>query len=211
MLQLDEVSLFRNGRMVAQGLSLCVHAGQAALIQGPNGSGKTTLLRTVCGWRPSHAGTILWRGTPLRSALAALREDLAYLGHQDGLHDDLSARENLRWLMALGGEAPREPELDESLDRMGMLHAAWQPVRTLSRGQRRRVALARFLLTRKPLWVLDEPLAALDAEGQQRMQACVARHLQAGGVALLSCHTASWPDHPSWHRLSLPTRPGLTH
>lgn len=211
MLQLDKVSLFRNERMVAQVLSLCVQAGQAALVQGPNGSGKTTLLRTVCGWRPAYAGAILWRGTPLRSALDTLREDLAYLGHQDGLHDDLSARENLRWLAALGGEAPAGPDLDEALDGMGVLHAAAQPVRALSRGQRRRVALARFLLTRKPFWVLDEPLAALDAAGQQRMQTCVARHLQAGGVALLSCHTASWPDHPSWHRLSLSARPGLAH
>lgn len=211
MLQLDEVTLFRNDRTVAHGLSLCVKAGQAALVQGPNGSGKTTLLRTVCGWRPAYAGTILWRGAPLRSALQALREDLAYLGHQDGLHDDLSARENLRWLAALGGEAKTDLDLDEALEGMGVLHAAAQPTRALSRGQRRRVALARFLLTRKPLWVLDEPLAALDAEAQHRIQTCVARHLQAGGVALLSCHTASWPDHPSWHRLSLSARPGLAH
>lgn len=211
MLQLDEVSLFRNDRVVARGLSLCLQAGQAALVQGPNGSGKTTLLRTVCGWRPAYAGTILWRGAPLRSARAALREELAYLGHQDGLHTDLSARENLRWLTALGGDATTETDLDEALDRMGMQHAAGKPVRALSRGQRRRVALARFLLTRKPLWVLDEPLAALDAEGQRHMQTCVARHLHAGGMALLSCHTTSWPDDLSWHRLSLSARPGLPH
>ncbi|MBA4109239.1 MAG: heme ABC exporter ATP-binding protein CcmA [Leptothrix sp. (in: Bacteria)] len=207
MLQLCDVALYRAGDAVLHGLNLTLAPGQGALVRGPNGSGKTTLLRTVCGWRRCFDGSITWRGQPLRAAIETLRKELAYLGHQDGLHEDLSPRENLSWLAGMGGEAPRSDQIDHALAEMGMLDLAAKPARLLSRGQRRRTALARFLFTRKPLWVLDEPLAALDAPGQQQIRACVIRHLHAGGLALLSCHTNSWPHHSSLQNLLLPARP----
>jgi heme exporter protein A len=207
MLQLSEVTLFRESRAIVEGLSLNMAPGQAVLVQGANGSGKTTLLRTVCGWRRSYSGTITWRGKPLQLGRDALRDELAYLGHQDGLHDDLSLHENVSWLSGMGGEAPTLGEIDHALAGMGLRDVAARPARLLSRGQRRRAAFARFLLTRKPFWVLDEPLAALDPHGQACVRACVMRHVLAGGLALLSCHTNSWPHHSTLQHLPLPDRP----
>lgn len=204
MLELRDVMLCRQGRPVLTGLDLSVSPGEGVLVRGANGSGKTTLLRAVCGWRPAHRGAILWRGRPMPAALARLRGELAYLGHEDGLHDELSARENLAWLAGMAGEAASATDIDAALAGMGVLESAGKPARLLSRGQRRRTALARFLLTRKPLWVLDEPLAALDAAAQQAWRHCVMRHLQSGGLVLMSCHTDSWPHHPALQSLSLP-------
>jgi len=207
MLQLREVALLRDGHAVLCDLTMSLAPGQAVLIKGENGSGKTTLLRTICGWRPSHGGSITWRGIPLDAARENLRSELAYLGHQDGLHDDLSVRENISWLCAMAGETPGHSDLERALLEMDLRGVADKPARALSRGQRRRTALTRFLLIRKPLWILDEPLAALDAQGQQRFRSCVMRHLHAGGLALLSCHTDSWPHHSSLRSLYLPARP----
>lgn len=202
MLELNDVAIYRAGTLLTR-VSVVLGAGQGALVQGPNGCGKTTLLRTVCGWRPTFRGRMAWRGQPLPSATAALREGLAYLGHRDGLHDDLTPSENLCWLMRLGNEACTAASADEALDRMGLGPLAAKPVRMLSQGQRRRTALARFLLTRKPLWVLDEPLASLDKAAQGDIVSAVRRHLQAGGLALLSCHSDSWSHDPSIRRISL--------
>lgn len=210
-LRMSDVTLLRGGQALVGDLSLTVSPGEAVVLQGPNGSGKTTLMRTVCGWRSSYEGSITWRGKPLRSDRDALRREMAYLGHEDGLHEDLTARENVGWLMSMGGEAATPTHVDRALDEMGLIDVASTPARQLSRGQRRRAALARFLLTRKPLWVLDEPLSALDVQAQERLRMHLMQHLQAGGMALLSCHTDSWPHHSSVRHLSLPARPSCAN
>ena len=202
-LQLDQVSIFRAGAMLVSCVSATLCPGNALLVQGGNGSGKTSLLRTVCGWRPNFEGRIAWRGLAMPEGTEALRDSLAYLGHREGLHEDLTPMENLRWIMALGGEPCCDEQVGHALSMIGLPQARRRPVRVLSQGQRRRVALARLLLTRKPLWVLDEPLAFLDTAAQQIIRGCVSRHLQAGGMALLSCHTDTWPPESSFLRLSL--------
>lgn len=204
MLTLRDVGLEQAGRRLVHGLSLELSAGQAALVEGPNGSGKTTLLRAVCGWRPVSEGCIEWRGRALPRACALLRTEMAWLGHRDALHEDLSPRENLHWSMTLAGEGLPRDALNHALDVVGLDDERERPVRFLSQGQRRRAALARFVLTRKRLWILDEPLAALDTAAQSGFRACLMQHLLSGGIALLTCHTHSWPRHPSIQRLSLP-------
>lgn len=204
MLSLRDVALSQGGHPLVQGLNLELAPGQAALVVGPNGSGKTTLLRAVCGWRPVASGHIAWRGQPLPRGRAPLRAELVWLGHRDALHDDLSPRENLQWGLRLAGEARPDEAVVQALDLVGLAAERDRPVRMLSQGQRRRAALARFVLTRKRLWVLDEPLAALDADAQSGFRACLMQHLSGGGMALLTCHTQSWQSHPSIQRLPLP-------
>ncbi|MCW7537906.1 cytochrome c biogenesis heme-transporting ATPase CcmA [Aquabacterium sp. A7-Y] len=204
MLSVDGLTLVRGDRCLSPPLSFELRGGAALLVEGGNGSGKTTLLRTLCGLRPAVAGRVLWRGRALPSASESLREELAFLGHRDALHEDLGPADNLRCALALGGETQAPRAIDAALEAAGLQEQRAVPVRCLSQGQRRRAALARFGLTRKRLWILDEPLAALDAAARAGFKALLERHLFAGGLAVLSCHTDAWLHTDSMQRLSLP-------
>ncbi|AKJ28315.1 cytochrome c biogenesis heme-transporting ATPase CcmA [Caldimonas brevitalea] len=204
MLGVRDLALVRGERRLASGLQFDLPAGRALRIAGANGSGKTTLLRTLCGLRPARGGQVLWNGVPLPRAGDALREELVCLGHHDGLHEDLTAAENLQVLMSLGGEAVTPGAIAAALATAGLQGQQYLPVRSLSQGQRRRAALARLALTRKRLWVLDEPLAALDAEGRAAFIATLQRHLLGGGLAVFTCHADSWSHTESIQCLSLP-------
>lgn len=204
MLQGHDLTLVRGGCCLARGLNFELRAGQALWVQGPNGSGKTTLLRTLCGLRPVQRGQVSWRGQALPGAGDSLREEVAFVGHRDGLHDDLSAHENLQVALSLGGEPAAPKAVDAALDAAGLAAVRRLPARHLSQGQRRRAALARLRLTRKRLWVLDEPLAALDAAARDELSSALLRHLAGGGLAVFTCHSDSWSHIDSIQRLCLP-------
>ena len=184
-LLLENLSVARGERLVFGGVSLRLGSGEIAEVTGPNGVGKSTLLRAIAGFLPLGSGRISWV-EPKATDSALLAERLHYVGHLDGLKSALTARENLdtgRGLLGLGRLTPLE-----ALDRMELAHVLDLPVGYLSAGQRRRVALARLLITDRPLWLLDEPLTALDRHARALLKAVVADHLGNGGLMLAATH-----------------------
>jgi heme exporter protein A len=157
-------------------------------LTGRNGSGKTTLLRALALLVRPDAGTIRWQGADIRAEPETWRGRLAWLGHLDGLKGDLSVRENLLAAERLRGAPPAEDRLDSALAVFDLASLATRPVRSLSAGQRRRVALARVVLSQAPLWLLDEPLNALDALAQTAFRLALETHLAAGGLAIAATH-----------------------
>jgi heme exporter protein A len=182
-LSLQNIALERGERRIASGINARVAAGEALLLQGPNGSGKSTLLRVLAGLLPPAEGAIKWDGAEVTRDREAHRARLCYLGHQDALKASLTARENLRfWASFNGGDA------DAALRAFGLAALAERPARMLSAGQKRRLALCRVALSAAPLWLLDEPVTALDAEAREAFAALLRRHLAAGGLAIIATH-----------------------
>ena len=179
----QNVSLERGGRLLLSQLSFALEAGEALVVTGPNGAGKSSLLRAIAGFLPVSGGAIAWEG--LRDDEAA-EEQLHYVGHSDALKGALTAAENLEfWAGMLGGARGGAVA---ALTRLGLAHVADLPVRALSAGQKRRVALARLLVARRSVWLLDEPTTALDATAQTRFADIARAHLRDGGLVIAATH-----------------------
>ncbi len=173
----------RGGREVFAGLDFAAEAGELLAVTGPNGSGKTSLLRLIAGLLMPTEGAIALAGGGAELTLA---EQAHYLGHRDALKPALSVMENLAfWRDFLGGEVS---DAGKSLEAVGLDHAAHLPAAYLSAGQRRRLSLARVLAVRRPLWLLDEPTAALDAAGQELFAGLMRDHLARGGLIVAATH-----------------------
>jgi heme exporter protein A len=178
----------RGGRTLFTGLSFTLEPGEALRIAGANGSGKTSLLRILCGLLAPTQGEVRWDAMPIGQLQEEYSRRLVYLGHSAALKDELSAAENLAITCRLAGQAVPPASLDEALARFG-LRGSRAPVKRLSQGQRRRAALARLALSEeRPLWLLDEPFAALDGEGVKLLEGLVARHLSRGGAVAFTTH-----------------------
>jgi heme exporter protein A len=187
-LEVTDLACRRGGRRVFDHLSFTLGAGELLALTGRNGSGKTTLLRALALLVRPDAGTVRWQGADIRTEPETWRGRLAWLGHLEGLKGDLSARENLLVAERLRGALPAEDRLDGALAAFDLLALAARPVRTLSAGQRRRAALARVMLSQAPLWLLDEPLNALDAPAQAAFRVVLQKHLAVGGRAIAATH-----------------------
>ena len=189
MLQARQIECTRGNRRLFHDLSFRLEARQALRVGGENGSGKTSLLRMLAGLSPVEAGEILWKDGRIAALGEDYRRNLVFLGHSNGLKDDLTAVENLRYALALAGMGTDDVALRAALDAQGLASVADLPARLLSQGQKRRVALCRLGFSAdKPLWVLDEPFAALDAASVARVAAVVVAHLRAGGMAIFTTH-----------------------
>ncbi|MGZ5903538.1 MAG: heme ABC exporter ATP-binding protein CcmA [Reyranella sp.] len=188
LLEVTDLACRRGGRRVFDHLSFALGAGELLVLTGRNGSGKTTLLRALALLVRPDAGTVRWQGADVTGEPETWRGRLAWLGHLEGLKGDLSVRENLLVAERLRGAPPAEDRLDVALAAFDLSGLAVRPVRTLSAGQRRRVALARVALSQAPLWLLDEPLNALDAPAQAAFRAVMQKHLDAGGLAIAATH-----------------------
>ena len=186
LLQAIALGYERNAERVFGPLDFSLRPGEIVLIEGDNGSGKTTLLKVLSGLLPPSSGEILLHGAPL--TLARLSHQVALLGHQLGLKMELSTLQNLRFAVGLGGIRPGiTPRI--ALASVGLEGYEDQPLRTLSAGQRKRVALARLALSAaKTLWLLDEPYASLDADGIDCVSGLCASHLAGGGMLVLTSH-----------------------
>lgn len=182
-LSANALTCHRGGRAVFRDLTFAVAGGEALQVAGPNGAGKSSLLRMIAGLVRIESGTLSLDGGDPEAGIA---EQAHYCGHQDAFKASLTAAENLAfWTDMLGGGGipPRA-----ALDRLGLGHAADLPAGYLSAGQRRRLALARLLAVARPLWLLDEPTAALDAASQKALAAIMAEHVAGGGIVIAATH-----------------------
>jgi heme exporter protein A len=183
----EDLHLWRGEVHVLRGLSFSLEAGQCLQVSGANGSGKTTLLRALCGLIPLERGRVCWRGADIAAEPSLYHAQLCYLGHENGLKGDLTVSENLHYGTALRRRW-RSGELSAALASVELSGYAGMPLRWLSAGQRRRVALARLTLMDAALWILDEPGSNLDSAGQQLLHDLLERHLHSGGAAVVATH-----------------------
>jgi heme exporter protein A len=190
-LSAEALALDRGGRRLFHGLSFELSAGEALALTGPNGAGKTSLLRAVAGLLRPAEGAVRFKGPAGDLDPQDARAGLHWLGAQDGLKSARTADRELRfwsqWSPA-PPEGPSPPEVASALDQLGLLTHARTAVRRLSTGQRRRLALARLLARPRPLWLLDEPLAPLDAGWRVRVGELMRAHLDGGGLLLAAVH-----------------------
>ena len=188
MLQGINLACVRGDRELFKDVNFSLEAGGLMQVRGPNGSGKTSLLRMLCGLSNPAAGEIHWCGTAIRSLNGDYFAAMTYIGHLSGTKDDLTVSENLRISSALSGFEVSIAEAGEALGYIGLSGRETLPVKVLSQGQRRRVALARLLVCKTPLWILDEPLVALDVTAVKLIQGLLEQHLQQGGMVVMTTH-----------------------
>lgn len=188
MLEISNLACARGDHLLFSGLSFSLSAGELLQIEGANGSGKTSLLRTLCSFMMPAQGEIFWRGQNIRDLDEEYYAEMIYLGHLNAIKDELNALENLRISAGLAGYAVDDKQVIAALRRMGLRGRETLPVKVLSQGQRRRVALARLLLGHAPLWILDEPLTALDVGAVGLMQELIGEHLAGGGMVIYTTH-----------------------
>jgi heme exporter protein A len=183
----EKVHVWRGDRHVLQGVSAEVAPRELLHISGPNGTGKTTLLRVISGLLRPEQGSVSWLGQPITAARERYQAVLAYASHEPALKGDLTALENLRFAVGLKRRVDAG-ELLATLGRTGVSACADLPVRVLSAGQRRRVAMARVLAMNATVWLLDEPFTNLDASGSGLMSELLQAHVEGGGLALVVAH-----------------------
>jgi heme exporter protein A len=178
----DDLTCMRGGREIFQKLAFTVSSGETLAIRGPNGAGKSSLLRLIAGLLRPSQGRITFEGG---DAELTVGEQSHYVGHQDALKPSLTVAENLAFW---GGFLGRRTEIAAVLRRMGLEGLAHIPVAYLSAGQRRRLGLARLHAAERPIWLLDEPSASLDAAGQELLARMMKSHAMSGGIVALATH-----------------------
>jgi heme exporter protein A len=202
---LQSVSCVRGGKTLFSNLDLKIKPGTILRISGDNGSGKSSLLRILCGLLAPQSGEVIWGDQAIYKDRDQFHSELIYLGHIPALKADFTALENLISLALLGGHVTTAKEALQALSAAGLADQAHRVVRTLSQGQKQRIALARLRLPQpKPLWILDEPFNALDQKSNQLLQSLLVEHVKHGGIVALSSHqTLSMDDEPQVVRLEL--------
>jgi heme exporter protein A len=190
MLFVHELACERGERLLFRNLGFELTGGEALLVRGGNGRGKTSLLRILCGLSAPAAGVVRWRGEPISRTHEQYGREMAYIGHANGIKDDLTPVENLRLAAALGGRDLDLASATSALEQVGLSRCMDLPARVLSFGQRRRVALAGLMTAGALLWILDEPLTGLDVDGVTMVEQLIRDHVVAGGMVVMTTHQA---------------------
>lgn len=186
LLEISNLACIRDDRVLFEHVSLSLTAGQMLLVEGPNGSGKTSLLRIITGLKLADEGEVLWQGKSIQQLTADYYEQINYVGHHDGVKRGLTCLENLRLVQAMGKPSPLD--LDTALEQVNLYRYGDTEVRNLSAGQKRRLALARLLVTESELWILDEPFTSLDQASMKLFKSLFERHLQDRGLIVMTSH-----------------------
>ncbi|MGZ8191751.1 MAG: cytochrome c biogenesis heme-transporting ATPase CcmA [Methylococcaceae bacterium] len=184
LLEGSGLSCIRDDRVLFEGLDFTLKSGQVLLLEGKNGSGKTSLLRILCGFREADAGQVLWCGTAINDS--RYYADMAYVGHLDGIKKELTVLENLKVALALGESG--QYSIAEALTKVQLAGYDDTLVQALSAGQKRRLSLARLLITHNQMWILDEPFTSLDKHGIVLIETLMTEHCAKGGMIVLTSH-----------------------
>ncbi|QOI55932.1 cytochrome c biogenesis heme-transporting ATPase CcmA [Rouxiella badensis] len=187
MFEALNLSCVRDERTLFSGLSFTIQPGEIVQIEGQNGAGKTSLLRILAGLSSPDEGEVHWQGQNIRRQRELFHQHLLFLGHYPGIKSVLTAYENLSFYQTESGNDAQD-EIFHALEQVGLLGYEDVAVAQLSAGQQRRVALARLWISRAPLWILDEPLTAIDKQGVSTLIELFERHAQNGGMVLLTTH-----------------------
>ena len=201
LLETRQLSCIRNDRTLFERLDLSLDAGEMLVVEGPNGCGKTSLLRILTGLRLADSGAVLWRGEAIDRLAGDYYEQVAYIGHHDGVKYELSCLENLRLARAMG--IPTSTDLDDVLERVNLYAYGDSEVGSMSAGQKRRLALARLLATESLLWILDEPFTSLDRASMALFSDLFEQQLQRGGLIVVTSHHEIDLPRQSVKRLNL--------
>ena len=185
-LSANDLTLIRGETCLFRGLGFALNPGQLLLLEGQNGSGKTSLMRAIAGMLSLESGEILWNDVPVGRQRQDFHGELVWLAHRSGLKGDLTLVENLRFERSL--RAQRNIDAASIYERLGIARLKRLPLRSLSAGQQRRVALARLLMADVPLWLLDEPFTNLDGDGRELVVDLVKEHLADGGMCVMAAH-----------------------
>ncbi len=188
VLEVRELECVRGDHRLFTGLGFQLQGGELLRLRGSNGSGKTSLLRIVCGLMEPAEGEVLWQGKNIRKQRDEFNDALLYLGHLNGVKAELSGFENLRVSNTLRGKSVTDDQIYEALEKIGLAGREDLPTQVLSQGQKRRVALARLLLSENELWVLDEPFTALDVGAVDMLGKLIEAHLQKGRMVVYTTH-----------------------
>ncbi len=188
MLEAIDLGCTRGDRRLFTGLNFSLEPGELIELHGANGSGKTSLLRILCGLAAPAEGEVRWQGKSIRSLGEEYSGSVAYLAHQNGVKDELSAIENLRIACGVSGNALSQSEAQAILGLVGLGPQQNLPARSLSAGQKRRVALARLMASPASVWILDEVLTSLDDTAIQFSRRFIGEHLSNGGLAIIATH-----------------------
>ena len=182
----DALTLFRGDRCLFKGLSFALNPGELLLLKGRNGSGKTSFLRAIAGLLELESGSVVWNEVAVSKEPQVYKNSLVWMAHQVGFKGDLTLLENLHFEAALRPQSSQD--IEDLLKRLGLNRLKRLPMRSLSAGQRRRVALARLLLSDAQLWIMDEPVTNLDSEGRALVVELVGEHLAADGMVIMAAH-----------------------
>ncbi|WP_281544057.1 cytochrome c biogenesis heme-transporting ATPase CcmA [Grimontia sp. SpTr1] len=202
MLEVRELSCIRDERVLFEDLSFTVSSGDLVQIEGPNGAGKTTLLRIIAGLGLAESGEVFWDGELVNKAREEFYGNLLFLGHSTGVKREMTAFENLAFYQRMHGEAD-ESRLWDALARVGLAGREDVPAAQLSAGQNRRVALARLWISQSKLWILDEPLTAIDKQGVKVLESLFQQHVNNGGMVLFTTHQDMFEGNPGLRRIRL--------
>jgi heme exporter protein A len=201
LLSVHDLACARGDRLLFKGMNFSLQAGELLLVQGGNGQGKTSLLRLLTGLSRPEEGEVRWCGEPIGKRREDYHAAMVYLGHANGVKDDLNPVENLRFAAGLQGQAFDSARAVATLEQLGLSRCLDLPCRVLSFGQRRRVALAALLLAGATLWILDEPLTGLDVHAVALMEGLIRDHLGTGGMVVATTHQALNLDGVNVQRL----------
>ncbi|AVF95787.1 cytochrome c biogenesis heme-transporting ATPase CcmA [Vibrio diabolicus] len=203
MLEVSNLTAIRDERVLFENLQFEIKPGELVQIEGRNGTGKTTLLRIVTGLGDREEGIIKWKGEEVEKSRDVFHQDLLFLGHQTGVKRELTALENLRFYQSIQNNRSSDEEIFTALTQVGLAGREDVPVAKLSAGQQRRVALARLWLSKQILWILDEPLTAIDKQGVKVLESLFASHADNGGIVVLTTHQDMFSDSPKLRKIKL--------